>query len=40
MQKAGEATIGKVYQTILPKCKEKLQKKVFLKVEHLAQKSA
>ena len=40
MQKAGEATIGKVYQTIIPRCKEKVQKKVFLKVEHLAQEPA
>ena len=40
MQKVGEATIEKVYQTILLKCKEKVQKKVFLKVEHLAQKPA
>ena len=41
MQKAGEeATIGKVYQTIWLKCKEKVQKKVFLKVDHLAQKPA
>ena len=39
MQKAGEATIGKIYQTIIPKCKEKVQKKALLKVEHLAQKS-
>ena len=30
----------KVYQTILLKCKEKVQKKVFLKVDHLAQKPA
>ena len=29
-----------VYQTILLKCKEKVQKKVFLKVDHLAQKPA
>jgi len=35
-----EATIGKVYPPILPKCKEKVQKKAFLKVDHLAQKPA
>jgi len=35
-----EATIGKVHQTILLKCKEKLQKKALLKDDHLAQKTA
>ena len=35
-----EAAIGKVYPPILLKCKEKVQKKVFLKVDHLAQKTA
>ena len=35
-----EAAIGKVYPPILLKCKEKVQKKVFLKDDHLAQKPA
>ena len=40
MSGMSEAAIGKVYPPILLKCKEKVQKKVFLKDDHLAQKPA
>ena len=40
MSGMSEAAIGKVYPPILLKCKENVQKKVFLKDDHLAQKPA